>query len=158
VSDPSPGPRLPIRRARSAGGVVVRRRRGRWETLLASRRTRAGALVWGLAKGQVEEGERPEDAALREVREETGVAGRIREPLGEITYWFVWDGERVHKTVSFFLMQAAGGDTSRRDGEMEEVRWFPLDQAVRRAGFKSEREVLERAREALVGGTMPGRR
>jgi 8-oxo-dGTP pyrophosphatase MutT (NUDIX family) len=135
----------------SSGGVVVRRRDdGSWETVLASRRTRAGRLVWGLAKGQLEEGESPDVAALREVEEETGITSRLLGSLGEISYWFVWDGERVKKTVHFFLMEATGGDTSRHDHEMEEVAWFPLDEAPRIAGYASERKVLERARAAVA--------
>ena len=135
----------------SSGGVVVRRRDdGAWETVLASRRTRAGRLVWGLAKGQIEEGESPDVAALREVEEETGITSRLLGSLGEISYWFVWEGERVKKTVHFFLMEATGGDTSRHDHEMEEVAWFPLDEAPRIAGYASERKVLEQARAAVA--------
>ena len=141
---------MKARFAVSSGGVVVRPAKDGWETVLASRRTRAGKLVWGLAKGQIEEGESAEDAALREVEEETGITARMLQPLGEIAYWFVWDGERVKKTVHFFLMEATGGDASRHDREMEEVRWFPLDEAVSLAGYPSERKVLERARLALA--------
>lgn len=133
----------------SAGGVVVRRTSGDVEVVLASRRTRAGDLVWGLPKGVVEEGEKPEEAAVREVREETGLEARIREPLGDISYWFVWDGERVRKRVSFFLMDAVGGDVADHDHEMEEVRWFPLAEVVGKAAFRSEQDVLKRAVKAL---------
>lgn len=137
------------RHATSAGGVVVRRTDGGWETVLASRRTRAGDLVWGLAKGQIEEGESVEDAAVREVEEETGITVRLMQPLKEISYWFVWGGERIKKSVHFFLMEATGGDASLHDAEMEEVRWFPLSEAIDHAGYASERDVLEAARAAL---------
>jgi 8-oxo-dGTP pyrophosphatase MutT (NUDIX family) len=133
----------------SAGGVVVRRTNGDVDVVLASRRTRAGDLVWGLPKGVVEEGEKPEEAAIREVREETGLEAEIREPLGDISYWFVWDAERVRKRVSFFLMDAVGGDVADHDHEMEEVRWFPLAEAVGKAAFRSEQDVLKRAVKAL---------
>ena len=122
---------------------------GSVEVVLASRRTRKGDLVWGLPKGLVEQGERPQDAALREVREETGVEARLRKSLGEITYWFVWDGERVRKKVSFYLMDGVGGDLSAHDHEMEEVRWFPLEQALRAAAYKTEQDVIRRAAIAL---------
>jgi 8-oxo-dGTP pyrophosphatase MutT (NUDIX family) len=135
-------------RQTSAGGVLVREAENGPEVLLASRRTRNGQLVWGLPKGLVEKGESPEDAALREVREETGHSGEIREPLGEISYWFVWDGKRVRKTVHFFLMDDTGEEPGDRDQEMEEVRWFPLGDAPKVAGFKSEKEILRKAAEA----------
>ena len=105
--------------------------------------------MWGLPKGLVEQGEKPEEAAVREVREESGLEAEIVQPLGDISYWFVWDGERVHKTVSFFLMEAVGGNVEAHDQEMEEVRWFPLPEAVRAAAYKSERDVIKRAAEAL---------
>ena len=124
---------------------MIRRSAAGLEVLLASRRTRRGELVWGLPKGLVEEGESPEDAALREVREETGHSGTIREPLGEVSYWFVWEGERIRKTVHFFLMDHSGEPAGERDQEMEEVRWFPLEEAADLAGFKSEKQILRKA-------------
>jgi 8-oxo-dGTP pyrophosphatase MutT (NUDIX family) len=133
----------------SAGGVVARERDGSVELVLASRRTRKGELVWGLPKGLVEEGERPEDAAVREVREETGLEASLRHSLGEITYWFVWGGERVRKKVSFYLMEGVGGDISAHDHEMEEVRWFPLGEALAAAAYKTEQDVIRRAADAL---------
>jgi 8-oxo-dGTP pyrophosphatase MutT (NUDIX family) len=137
----------------SAGGVVVRRTPEGTEVALAARRTRKGDLAWGLPKGLVEEGEAPEDAAVREVREETGLEARILSSLGEISYWYVWDGERVRKRVVFFLMESTGGDVSQHDHEMEEVRWFPLDEAPRRATYPTERNVLRRAVETLAEKT-----
>jgi ADP-ribose pyrophosphatase YjhB (NUDIX family) len=135
------------RREVSAGGVLLRPGE-RDEVLLAARRVRSGDLVWGLPKGLVEEGEPAEDAALREVREETGWEGRIVGDLGEIEYWYVWAGVRVHKIVRFFLMEAVGGDESLRDHEMEEVAWYPLADAADLVGFRSEREVVVRAAAA----------
>jgi 8-oxo-dGTP pyrophosphatase MutT (NUDIX family) len=133
----------------SAGGVVVRSGEGGPEVLLASRRTRRGDLVWGLPKGLVEEGESAEDTALREVREETGYEARMRQPLGDVSYWFVWEGTRIRKTVHFFLMDDAGAEPGERDAEMEDVTWFPIEEAVRTAGFDSEKDMIRRAAEAL---------
>ncbi|OFW79584.1 MAG: hypothetical protein A2Z48_12245 [Actinobacteria bacterium RBG_19FT_COMBO_70_19] len=140
---------METRREVSAGGVVYRRRRGRVQVVLAARRTRRGDLVWGLPKGEIEPGESPESAAIREVREETGLRARIEDPLGQIKYLYVWEGVRVRKAVHFFLMRATGGNVSEHDEEMEDVRWFPLGDAVGAAAYKGEREVLQRAVERL---------
>ena len=140
---------METRREVSAGGVVYRRRRGRVQVVLAARRTRRGDLVWGLPKGEIEPGESPESAAIREVREETGLHARIEDPLGQIKYLYVWEGVRVRKAVRFFLMRATGGNVSEHDEEMEDVRWFPLGDAVGAAAYKGEREVLQRAVERL---------
>ena len=133
----------------SAGGVVYRREDDAIEVVLAARRTRRGDLAWGLAKGGIEPDESREQAAVREVREETGIEARIEESLGETRYFYVWEGVRIRKTVHFFLMRATGGDPSERDDEMEDVRWFPLDRALKRAAYRGEREVLTRAAEHL---------
>jgi 8-oxo-dGTP pyrophosphatase MutT (NUDIX family) len=137
------------RREVSAGGVVYRRAEDDLEVLLAARRTRRGDLAWGLAKGGIEAEESIEDAALREVREETGIVAEIEDPLGETRYFYVWDEVRIRKVVHFFLMRAVGGDTDDHDDEMEEVRWFSLDRALKRAAYRGEREVLARAAELL---------
>jgi 8-oxo-dGTP pyrophosphatase MutT (NUDIX family) len=133
----------------SAGGVVYRRSGDDVEMLLAARRTRRGAIAWGLAKGGIEEGESIEHAAVREVREETGIEAVIEETLGDTRYTYVWEDVRIRKTVHFFLMRAVGGDPADHDDEMEDVRWFPLERAVKRAAYRGEREKLQRAAERL---------
>jgi 8-oxo-dGTP pyrophosphatase MutT (NUDIX family) len=137
-------------RQTSAGGVVVREGPDGAEVLLASRRTRRGDLVWGLPKGLVEHGEDSQETAVREVEEETGYRAKIREPLGEVSYWFVWQGTRIRKTVHFFLMDDTGEDPGQRDREMEEVRWFPLDRAAEVAGFSSEKDMIRKAAEVVA--------
>lgn len=144
------GRRIPTTKEVSAGGVVYRHTDGGdLEVLLASRRTRRGDLAWGLAKGGIEQGESIEEAALREVREETGIVAEIEETLGDTKYFYVWDDVRIRKTVHFFLMRATGGDPADHDDEMEEVRWFPLDRALKRAAYRGERDVLGRAASLL---------
>jgi 8-oxo-dGTP pyrophosphatase MutT (NUDIX family) len=129
----------------SAGGVLLRPGQEAPEVLLAARRTRRGEVVWGLPKGLVEKGESFEEAAVREVREETGFEGAITAPLGKVSYWFVWEGTRINKTVHFFQMELTGGDAAFRDMEMEDVDWFPLATAAERVAFTSEREIIRKA-------------
>jgi 8-oxo-dGTP pyrophosphatase MutT (NUDIX family) len=145
---PPPG-KGPVQKEVSAGGVVYRPGEHGLEVILASRRTRRGELAWGLAKGGIEEGEDPEAAAVREVREETGLTAQIEADLGDTKYFYVWDDVRIRKTVHFFLMRHTGGDTEDRDDEMEEVRWFPLERAIKRAAYRGERDMLQRAAEHL---------
>jgi 8-oxo-dGTP pyrophosphatase MutT (NUDIX family) len=145
---PTPG-KGPVQKEVSAGGVVYLREGDGFEVVLASRRTRRGDLAWGLAKGGIEVGETIEDAAVREVREETGLEAEIEADLGDTKYFYVWDDVRIRKTVHFFLMRHTGGDTDDRDDEMEEVRWFPLERAIKRAAYRGERDVLQRAAELL---------
>jgi 8-oxo-dGTP pyrophosphatase MutT (NUDIX family) len=142
-------PAVPTKREISAGGVVYRRGDDGIEIVLASRRTRRGQLAWGLAKGGIEDGESMEDAAVREVREETGLLAEIEASLGETRYFYVWENVRIRKTVHFFLMRHTGGDIDDRDDEMEEIRWFPLERALKRAAYRGERDVLVRAAELL---------
>ena len=144
-----PKPVRATRREVSAGGVVYRREGDDLEILLAARRTRRGDLAWGLAKGGIEPDETIEDAAVREVREETGIEAVIEASLGDTRYFYVWDDVRVRKVVHFFLMRAVGGDTNDHDDEMEDVRWFPLDRSLKRAAYRGERDVLARAAERL---------
>jgi len=90
-----------------------------------------------------------EEAAIREVLEETGFTVELEGSLGETKYFYVWGDARIRKTVHFFLMRFTGGDPEDRDDEMEEVRWFPLERALKRAAYRGEREILERAAEQL---------
>ena len=134
----------------SAGGVVYRRDGNEIQVALASRRTLRGDLAWGLPKGLIEPGEAPESAAAREVLEETGLEAEIEAPLGDVRYFYVWEGVRIRKAVHFFLMRATGGDASNHDREMEEVRWFSLPAARKRASYSSERDILARAADRLA--------
>jgi 8-oxo-dGTP pyrophosphatase MutT (NUDIX family) len=139
----------------SAGGVVYRRARGLWMVCLgARRRPDDGTLVWAMPKGHVETGESMEQAALREVREETGLVAVIEDKLGDVTYWYVRrepDGSplRVLKRVRFFLMRHRGGRFADRDREMDAVRWFPIETAETVVPYASERELLRAVRERL---------
>lgn len=140
---------METRTVTSAGGVVFRRRDGVDEVALIAEKN---LTVWKLPKGVVEAGETVEDAALREVQEETGLTGFVVGKIDTIDYWFIWrpDNARYHKFVHFFLVRCTGGDVSRHDWEVEEVRWFAIDDAIRTLTYKSEKVVAEKAR-AMIG-------
>src|SRR5437763_1685608 len=115
------------------------------ETPRKRRRRRRGQLAGGLANGGIEEGETKEAAAIREVREETGMTAEIEADLGDTKYMYVWDDIRIRKTVHFFLMRHTGGNVDDRDDEMEEIRWFPMERAIKRAAYRGERDMLVKA-------------
>ena len=106
-----------------------------------------GGTAWALPKGWVEQGEEPEQTAVREVREETGLQTRVLRKVDEISYQFYSraDHDRISKTVHLFLLECLGGDTADHDTEVEEARWFPIEEASQRLTYKNEREALEKA-------------
>jgi 8-oxo-dGTP diphosphatase len=143
----------------SAGGVVFRPAGKTIEVALISTR---GGKVWGLPKGLAEKGENLARTAHREVREETGLEGKILKNLGHIEYFFTFKHdveehvhlheppvERVFKIVYFFLMEYAGGSTEDHDTEVDEVRWFPVDEAIRLLKFDDEKGIVKKAKKEL---------
>ena len=134
--------RVRSRLATAAGGVVVRRGAAGPEVVLAGRIADGS---WVFPKGTPDPGETVEETALREVREETGLAVRIIRPLGSMEYWFAAGGERVHKVVHFFVMEATGGDLAHHDAEYDVVRWVPAAEARLMLTFETYRGVLDRA-------------
>src|SRR5436190_10270412 len=142
-----------MRREFSAGGVLVRRLDGRWMVAPIRPAGRPPGL-WALPKGRIDQGEGGEETALREVAEETGAHGRSLGKLGDVRYWFNWDGERIFKVVSFFLVRYMGGrlgDIGERfRHEVAEVRWLPLEDAPRLLAYKGEQEMAARALAALA--------
>ncbi len=143
-----------VRREFSAGGVLVRRVRGRW-LFAAIRPAGKPEGLWVLPKGQLDEGESSQAAAVREVAEETGVRGRSVAKLGDTRYWFSWDGERVFKIVSFFLVEYESGKIDDLPAEFRhevaEARWLPLEEAPDHLAYQGEREMAERAIALLAG-------
>jgi ADP-ribose pyrophosphatase YjhB (NUDIX family) len=143
----------PVERTESFGGVVVRDGADGPEVLLIKPRTDDGKIVWALPKGAREDGESPQDAAVREVFEETGIAAEIIGELAPVTYWFSWAPERVRyrKTVHYFLMRPVGDTVDPQpDGfEVAEARFVLLGSAPRKATYPSERKVLTAARAAV---------
>ena len=138
----------------SSGGVIFRPAGATYEVALIRVARADGQHAWALPKGWVEKGEDLEQTAVREVGEETGLQAKVLRKLGEIMYEFYSrpDRSRVLKTVHVFLLECLGGDTADHDDEVEEVRWFTLDEAVRTLTYKNEREMLEKAVGLIQGG------
>ena len=141
----------------SSGGVIFRRPKNSVEIAMVAVKN---SSVWCLPKGLIDKGETPETTALREVSEETGLKGRIIQKLGEISYWYYLkeDNAKCRKTVHFFLMEYEGGDVANHDREVDTASWIPIDEAVRKASYKGEREMIEKARKRLTDGkdSQPG--
>jgi ADP-ribose pyrophosphatase YjhB (NUDIX family) len=141
----------------SAGGLVLDRRSEVPRAALIARHDRRGRLVWSLPKGHLELDETPEEAAVREVEEETGIRGHVLGHLGTIDFWFVAEQRRVHKTVHHYLLEAEGGELSDDDIEVVEVAWVPLDEVPARLAYADERRLVERVPEVLAErGAAPG--
>ncbi len=124
----------------SAGGLVLSLRNGvPFVAMIATR----GRTRWGLPKGAVSEGETPADAALREVREETGLEAKIVKPLETIQYFFRVGDTLIRKRVEFFLMQYVAGEITPQLSEVDDVEWVELGESLERSSFESERKLLE---------------
>ena len=141
-----------MERELSAGGIVVRRLRGRW-WLAAIRPQGKPAGVWALPKGLIDPGETPAETAVREVAEETGLRAELDRKLGDVRYVYTRRGVRVFKVVSFFLLRWRGGRIGELPPGMElevaEARWLPLDDAPRLLAYGGERQLAEKARATL---------
>ena len=133
---------------RSAGGVVVRGEQA--IVIVPTRRGAQGQKVLALPKGHVDPGETPDQTALREVREETGVEVEMVEKLGDVRYFYQRSGRRIFKRVTFYLFEYLGGSLDDHDDEVEQARWMPLEEAVEALSYDGEREMAARALSAIA--------
>ena len=132
----------------SAGGIVFRRAEEGIEIVLVGR---TPERLWALPKGTPNPGETLEETALREVREETGLEVRILDTVGQVEYWYTApDGERVQKTVHYYLMEPIGGDTANHDHEFDVVTWRHLSEAERLLTHRNQLPMLHRAWERIA--------
>jgi 8-oxo-dGTP pyrophosphatase MutT (NUDIX family) len=147
----------------SAGGLIWRRENpsGHPEVVLVRP---SGRNTWVLPKGGLESKETVEQAAMRECREETGFSVSIDQPLGQVAYFYARRESpngplyRIFKRVSFFLMRHQGGDPSQHDDEIQDVRWFGIDDAVRKASHRNERDLIIKAKGLLAETAGAGNR
>lgn len=143
---------LPTVEEVSAGGIVVDTSTDLLNVAIIARLNRGGRLEWCLPKGHPENQENNEQAAVREIEEETGIRGRVLAALGSIDYWFTVSGHRVHKTVHHFLLVSTGGHLTIEndpDHEAVDVAWVPLADLGRKLSFPNERRIADLAREVL---------
>lgn len=131
----------------SAGGVVFKKKDNEIQFILIS--PKEGR--WCLPKGLIGKDEKEEETALREVKEETGLNCKIIQKIDTIEYWYFAKERRLklHKFVHFFLMEFLEGSVENHDWEVIEARWFDAEEAIEKASFQSERNVLKKALEIL---------
>jgi len=126
----------------SAGGLVVDGLDGETPVVALIRTVnRRGRTRWRMPKGHIEIGEQPEQTAIREIAEETGIYGALLAPLGVCDYWFPSQDWMVHKTVHHYLLQFVNGELCADDHEVVEVAWVPLDELTSRLTHANEREL-----------------
>jgi 8-oxo-dGTP pyrophosphatase MutT (NUDIX family) len=138
----------------SAGGIVIK------ESLISSHKSEILVLVcqhsqhhgWVFPKGLIGDhvkDEKKENTAIREVEEETGAKGKIIKPLMPVEYWYVFKGEKIKKTVYYFLMEYVGGDTNKHDMEMEKVEWLAENEVEKRLTYASDKKVWQEAKKLI---------
>ena len=140
-------PKIPTLEQISAGGVAFRLTDSEWEVAIVAVKP---SLRWQIPKGIIDAGEREEQAALREVREEAGIDCELIEKIDTVEYWYFATarGERVryHKFVHFFLLKYIAGDAADHDHEIAEARFVPIDEAIEMLAFKSEKDIVKKAK------------
>lgn len=133
-----------MKREISAGGIVFN---SEGQVLLVS----AGSLRdrsklhWKFPKGHIEGEETSEQAALREVAEETGIQAEIVTKLGDSKYTYPFKGEKIFKIVVYFIMKLVSGETKPQDGEIDEVRWVEVGEALKMLSFSADKKLLQKA-------------
>lgn len=136
----------------SAGGLVIDSTGTKG--LLIGRRDLKDAtrerLLWSLPKGHIEEGETPEQAAVREVQEETGIESEITKELGVINFWFMAGGNRIHKTVHHFLFKETGGKLAPQLTEVDDVGWFALSEIVELLAYPDEKKLIAKSGDLVL--------
>ena len=133
----------------SACGIVVKKEKDKVFILISQH---SGHHGWVFPKGRIGdhvENEDKEDTALREVKEETGVNGKILKTLKPVTYWYKWEGKSIKKTVYYFLMEYVSGDIKDHDWEMENVEWLPIEQVAEKLSYSSDKKVWRKAAKLL---------
>jgi 8-oxo-dGTP diphosphatase len=133
-----------MKREFSAGGVCYKKEDGRIFVVIYKPK---GKETWQLPKGWIDKGEKSQEAAVREVREEGGVEGRAIQKIDTIKYFFNWQGEKIFKTVTFYLMEYVSGKPEDHTWEAEIAELVEIDEAIERLTFKDEKEIVRKAKK-----------
>ena len=138
-----------LKHLHSAGGVIYKKTDNTFEIALIAIKDR---IIWTLPKGIIDKDEKPEQTAVREIEEETGLTGEILEKLGEKSYWFTLKDENVkcRKTVTYFLLKYSEGTITKQCTEVDDAVWIDLEEAIKQLSYKSDREIVEKAKEKLL--------
>lgn len=133
----------------SAGGLVIdfSGTRGLLIGRIDHKDAKRERLLWSLPKGHLEAGETPEQAAIREVQEETGITSEITKSIGVIDFWFMAGGKRIHKTVHHFIFKEVSGELTPQITEVDEVSWFPLSEIIDRLAYPDEKKLIAKSGE-----------
>lgn len=134
----------------SAGGIVYKNQKDKILILVAQHSQHHG---WVFPKGLIGDqikGEKKEETAVREVEEESGIKAKIVESFKPVTYWYVFEGEKVKKTVYYFLMEYQSGDIKNHDFEMENIEWLDINEVEKRLTYKSDKQVWQIAKESIL--------
>lgn len=134
----------------SAGGVVYKRENGMTYILVAQHSFHHGWVFPKGLIGDIHAGESKEETAIREVEEETGAKAVIIQEISPVTYWYQFKGERIKKTVYYYVMEYTGGDITKHDFEMENVEWLPVDEVEKRLTYSSDKKVWQEAQKLIT--------
>ena len=132
--------------ALSSGGIIFKKTPKGIRVALISREK---GKIWCLPKGLVAKGEKSEEGALREVKEETGLKGKLLGKINDIDYWFFWGGKRIHKVVHFYLIRYRSGSTEEHDFEVDEAKWFSIEEAFKKLTYKNEAKIMKKAKKMI---------
>lgn len=141
-----------IQYLKSSGGVIFRRRNSDYSEVEIVLIAIKDGSIWTLPKGLIDKGEKSEDAAVREIIEETGLSGAVVDLIGEKSFWFYIKKENIKckKTVIYYLLEYTHGDINNHCSEVDEARWFPIDEAITKVSYTSDKEIIQKAKDLLV--------
>lgn len=140
-----------MKREISAGGIVYKLPATSYERILWLVCKHSGYKKWVLPKGLINDGETAEQAAVREVAEETGVRAKILAKIKPVEkYTYTLNGEKIFKIVQYFLMEYVSGDVKDHDWEMEQVEWLPFKEAYKKLEYNGQKRVLQQAQEMYL--------